>query len=303
MSLTGFISLPDVAARITPLQPRLPRLLGLALLVPPRSNRYALIGTAFDYLLRFELQRRAPHAISTRWVAEEAPDLICPPTDRLWAGMDLLAEAGPDDYLPADDAAALARRFIGDSRAAVAAYLNSPAPTDSQKADLAAHALRLAQLDPVYRKSTLKPGFDRVASEDVEELLGLLAVVPFDGLLNPDLLMLNPDFGAASRLVGDADADVIAGDLLVDLKVTKRGEVQDAHLDQLLGYLLLARRCAAQDVTFPVIHRLGIYFARHGHLWTQDAALWTEHPGFAEVERWFFERAQEEFQLVLARKV
>jgi hypothetical protein len=94
------------------------------------------------------------------------------------------------------------------------------------------------------------------------------------------VLRLNPPFGEASGLVGGADADLIAGDPLADVKVTKKGEVQGVYLDQLLGYLLLARRCAAEDVTFPTVKRLGIYFARHGHLLTQEAASILPGPAF-----------------------
>ncbi len=59
MSLLSFISLPDVAAKIKPLRPRLSRTIPAELRAKPRSNRYMTVGTAFDYLLRFELQRRA----------------------------------------------------------------------------------------------------------------------------------------------------------------------------------------------------------------------------------------------------
>ena len=81
MSLTSFLDMPDVTAKVKLLRPKLPRKLSAPLKIKPRSNRYMLVGTAFDYLLRFELQRRAPHAISKRWVAEYAPD-ICQPTQR-----------------------------------------------------------------------------------------------------------------------------------------------------------------------------------------------------------------------------
>src|SRR5262249_4708806 len=37
---------------------------------PTRSTRHRLLGTGFDYLLRFELSRLAPHAVDRGWVAE-----------------------------------------------------------------------------------------------------------------------------------------------------------------------------------------------------------------------------------------
>jgi hypothetical protein len=69
VSLLRFLAEPDVAAKIKPLRPKLPRKIPATLKVQPRSNRFMTVGTAFDYLLRFELQRRAPHAVAGRWVA------------------------------------------------------------------------------------------------------------------------------------------------------------------------------------------------------------------------------------------
>jgi hypothetical protein len=41
-----------------------------------RSRRYGLVGTAFDYLLRFELQRQAERTVGRHWVAEHAPRVL-----------------------------------------------------------------------------------------------------------------------------------------------------------------------------------------------------------------------------------
>ena len=68
MSFKSFVSMPDVAAKIKSLRPAISRKIPVQIKVEPRSKRYSLIGTAFDYLLRFELQRRAPHAVSNGWV-------------------------------------------------------------------------------------------------------------------------------------------------------------------------------------------------------------------------------------------
>src|SRR5262249_48932745 len=93
---------------------------------------------------------------------------------------------------------------------------------------------------------------------------------------------LNPTFGEA---FGGADADLISGDTLYEVKVTKDSTVKAEYLDQLLGYFLLAR----QQRSFAEIKRLAIYFARHRHVWEQPSTCWTDRPEFPELERWFFE--------------
>jgi hypothetical protein len=105
--------------------------------------------------------------------------------------------------------------------------------------------------------------------------------------------LLNPRFGQTSDFVGGADIDLIAGDSLVDFKTTKQDAVEVGSVDQMLGYLLLARKQQTIDPTFPVINQLSFYFSRHGYLWSMPASNWTSRPEFAELEQWFFQRAAE----------
>ncbi|HZZ72236.1 MAG TPA: hypothetical protein VFE24_08280 [Pirellulales bacterium] len=69
MPLKSFVTAKENVAKLKALRPLPPRLIGAPLRVLPRSIRYSLIGTAFDYLLRFEIKRRAGHAKSQPWAA------------------------------------------------------------------------------------------------------------------------------------------------------------------------------------------------------------------------------------------
>ena len=295
MSLTSFLDMPDVIAKVKPLRPKLPRKIVASLKVEPRSNRYMLVGTAFDYLLRFELQRKAPHAISEKWTAEYVPDFIWKEIGNGKVGFDLFHDAAPANYMSREDIAERAKRIIADAKADVSAYVKNKAPNQTILTDLAAHAVRLAKLDSVYRALRLDPRFEEADPEDVQDLVEMLAIVPFDQLLHPKLMLLNPNFKEASRLVGGADTDLIAGELLADFKTTVKSEMKAGDLDQLLGYLLLARKQRQVDSTFPIINRLGVYYCRHGHLWSTPASVWTDRPEFLEIEQWFFKRAEEVF--------
>ena len=75
MSLTDFIKLPDVRARFKAEFPKPKFDVQEELLVPsPNGSNYRLVGTAFDYLLRFYIKYQNPQAKAkeTRWVAEYA---------------------------------------------------------------------------------------------------------------------------------------------------------------------------------------------------------------------------------------
>lgn len=305
MSLTSFINMDDVRAKLRVLHPKVSRRINVPCKVEPRSDRYALIGTAFDYLLRFEIQRRAPHAITGEWVAEHAADLLGKEEGNFatWVS---LTEDGNGLVRPAQDESEMddelsekvcryAHNVVENAKSTVAAYVVNELPTRQEQAEMAAHAIRLANLDPFLRELQLNSGFDEVNNDDVEELLDMLAIVPFNMLIGNGPLFLNPTFGASSRLVGGADADLITGNMLVDLKVKKRVEIRAKELDQLLGYFLLARNQERVSSDFPKINKVALYFSRHGFLWSLDTSAWTYNPQFLEIEEWFLKRAEQVF--------
>lgn len=298
MSLTSFLDLPEVVDVVRPLRPKGRRTLDLPRRVDPRSSRTHVVGMAFDYLLRFELQRRAPHAVVRPWVAEYVPEML----RAAHAGvleLKVLSPSGPPTSLPPTGgfrkAARTAEEVIRAAQDAVAEYCTSDVISAAQEANLAADAVRLATLDLVYRAHRLDPRFMKADPEDVDDLVALLAIAPIEMLLAGRPLHLNPIFGESSALVGGADTDLITGDLLLDLKTVKEAEIRAGYLDQLLGYFLLARREHRREPSFPVVSRVGLYLARHAHLWIVDAAEWTSHPRFTEIEEQFFEMAAEVF--------
>lgn len=73
MSLTSFLRYnPDVRERFRIECPKPIFSIRKPLWAPPRSNRYALIGTAFDYLFRFYLERLNKVQTTYFWIAELA---------------------------------------------------------------------------------------------------------------------------------------------------------------------------------------------------------------------------------------
>lgn len=291
MSLTSFVGIKDVRERLKPLRAQLPHQIPAELKVEPKTNHYSLVGTAFDYLLRFELQRRAPHALTGPWVAEYATGLPLGPH----AEVIITPRNFPPDFY-GSEAGERTRAVVANAKASLADFVQNKAPIRSQFAELAGHAIRLAKLDLVRRAHYLDPRFDEADAPDVEDLLSLLEAVPIERMLDSKTMLLNPTFGESSGLVGGADADLVTGDLLVDVKTVTKGAVNPKDLDQLLGYFLLARHEQSIGATFPEIKHAGIYFARHGYLWTFDVAMWVRHPMFVEIEDWFFKRAKEQFQ-------
>ncbi len=304
MSITSLLNIKEVTKKVTPLRPKMPRKVNAPIKAEPQSNHYAVVGTAFDYFLRFELQRQVPHAISSRLVAELVPDklwhenengiVIFPSLAMDSNGLLYVSNSEPDEdmvYKVANDA----KETIESAKSAIQSYVSTASPTPEFQAELASHSLRLAKLDEFYRSGKLDSNFRDVDSRDVDDLLAILSIVPFESFLDDKLLLLNPHFAESSLLVGGADADLIVGNMLVDLKTTKQNEMRTKDLDQLLGYLILARNQREINPEFPVIDKLALYFCRHGYLWVQDVEIWTNNPEFNEIESWFLAYAEKEF--------
>ncbi len=289
MSLTSFVRLPKVAACLkTLLPPSDCRKVPATLKVEPRTDHYTLVGTAFDYLLRFEVQRRAPHAHTGKWVAENAVEYLERYSSMIQVTPREMTPAGGDVY----DLGVGAYRVVEDAKSAVGAYVRKKSPRSSERAELARHALRLARLDPLFRAGVLDLRFEEADAEDAEDLLAMLSIVPFETLIHDRMMLLNATFGESSRLVGGADADLITGNTLVDIKTVKRAVVTPGYFYELLGYLILSRNERRASRRFPEVNCLGVYFSRHGHLWTFDVKSMVRMKSFRKVEEWCLKEAR-----------
>jgi hypothetical protein len=114
-------------------------------------------------------------------------------------------------------------------------------------------------------------------------------------------LKLNPTFGMYSRRVGGADADLISGNRIVDVKVSRLPCVERFMVRQLVGYLMLHRSARRRNRRLPEITSVAIYFARFAHLWSLSVESILRHPKYRETEKWlsagatrFDRRAQRE---------
>jgi hypothetical protein len=265
MSLTDFLSQSHVKKQLRVLRPKFPRRFESQLFVPPRSDRHTIIGTAFDYLLRFELERRMPRAVRRPWIA--------------WK----VVEKMPFDL--GDQSRDLVQR----AELACQQYRTRKNPTRQDLEALADWAMRLARFDSILRALVFGDSpFAPVPQDDIEELVEMLQIAPYDQLVSEPMI-LNPAFGESSEIVHGADTDLLTGDALIDVKVTKHNEFKPQWLDQLFGYFLLAENHRAFDPTFPEVTRVGIYFARHGYLWTVPVGSWTDRPEFVPTRVWLFE--------------
>lgn len=251
---------------------------------PPLTANYGIVATAFDYLLRFRLQRLNKHAQASLWAAEQGVDMI-----------------GAEEHVYDLDAGRLSTKvtrhrrkadgYIAEARQAHDAYLKNGALGDG----LLVACLRLAYLDVALRVGPDRidwKGVEAPDKRDVADLRALLALVDEARFTSKRLCLLNPTFGLASNLVGGADADILLDDCLIDVKNTKDPHLDSRDFFQLVGYCLLngyaGVSCAGKTTAQP-INRLALYFSRYGHFWECQVDEVLPEKARPEIARWFFD--------------
>ncbi len=192
---------------------------------------------------------------------------------------------------------------IHDARALVDDYVKSGVIHD----DLFRLSLSLARLQGVWgacQGLMLRGLIERLGwtgildkpidSRDIDDLRNLWRVLETGDLCGMDgPIWLNPTFGKASEWVCGADADLIVGDLSVDIKVTKKPQFTREHFNQLVWYCVLDylgdKRGTTQKTDDMHLGRAGIYFARHGVLHTIDINEIYDAPNFGSFVQSFEE--------------
>lgn len=283
MSLTSFLTLPDVREKLRQefVKPRVAT--GKELLAPPLSKRYSTVGTAFDYLLRFYLERLNPNAKQRRWVAE--------------AGLEKLGgtefydiDTEEFSFLDDDGNQKTGRAMLNRAWDAHDRYVASGKITDS----LLKGVIALAHLDVIYRTGFADANLWVAHREDVRDLRKLISLVKPEEFRARRVCLLNPTFGIGSRLIGGADSDLFIDGMLIDIKVTKKGDLRREYFDQLLGYLALHEIWGLDGLKRKQkISKLAVYSARYAYwqvLNVKDVINVKTFPSFLQ---WFKERVEQ----------
>ena len=250
----------------------------------PRTKNYTSIGTAFDYLMRWHLEHTYQNKIKLpkEWIADSGTRLAkfayllqagIGPSARpdLWSdrqrGITFGAGVPAGVTINALEKCYLDTSHILDNAKSIhRQYLK----TGVASTQTVAAALSLVDLDIIFRTGTLEyflrtDGGTKPDADDITDMLNLYNALVESSTLHSEVrkarkIHLNPNFGKASKLVGGADADIIATGTLIDIKTTKSPEFKRQYWEQLCGYSALA------NIRRMKIKRVGVYFSRFGLL-------------------------------------
>lgn len=272
MSLTSFLEgSPAVRARLLSEFTKPEFRVKAAIKAPPLSESYGLTGTAFDYLLRFYVQKLNPSARTHYWTAQ----------------LGLLGLGDNETQF------ATAKRMILEAQGRHERFLASRRRRPTR--ELAEATVMLAYLETIFRSGIVDDNaFKSVPSAVVDDLEAMLALVRPEHFRAVKRCVLNPTFGLASALVGGADADLLIDDTLIDIKTGKHLVFYREIFNQLVGYYVLSCIGGIDNCPRGGIKHLAVYYARYGILHrvrVSDFVVKDRMPAFL---RWFKKCAKRE---------
>lgn len=291
MSLSMVIADPLVRRRLDLFIPDVSRKIEAKMLVPPRSADCRIIGGAFDYALRMKLVRAGGRVRHGPWVAEMSAAAL------FWK---YAYASSLDSSAFWDPLARKSLRVVQEARRFMESASSSSGSVDEETAF---HALRLARLDQEYRAGYSDGKFDRASRAEISEVVALLDVTPFDRFRHRRAVVCNPVLDMKGRVVGGADADLVVGDRLVELKTVNRSSVDISWVRQLVGYLVLARHPSASGAEPLSIRTLEIYSSRHAAFWSIQVDDVVRQRGFAAFEQWFLQNGQSAMKRAIRKRV
>jgi len=300
MSLTHFVSLPEIRQELEK-QFTMPSLKTPDnIRVEPKTKSYSLTGTAFDYLFRFKLKRLNPTALTKRWVAEIALNFLPQDYDDEELKAESKAKGIPVDILKEMIGLEIKKqpsslrekvgKLIKEAKRIYDEYIRSGIMND----EVIRATVHLAQIDPIYRANYLDPNLGQVDNLVIQELRELMEIVNDEAFIARDHCLLNPTFGDASHEVGGADADCIIDGCLVDIKTTKSAGFTRGQFNQLIGYYILHDIGGIDGDYNLTITTLGVYYSRYGELCTFTVAPLIGR-GYSSFVNWFRKKMKETY--------
>ena len=286
MGVKSFITRPPFHEKFLSTITRPQGKLDKPILAPPLTQNYQLVGIAFDYLLRFHLERINPGSKTSVWAAEEGVLFLYP------------FEGASDKY-------ERAKSHLDAARKRYQSFIQDGLLTN----ELISAALCLARLEGIRRSGVLNEA-DLVTFDerDIVDLRQLMSLVREQEFSSRRACYLNPTLGST-----DSNADLIIDDKLIEIKTIQKLVLDRRHLHQLVQYYILLslegigvgrKRRINYFEEVCEVNQICIYFSRHGYLHLMkigDLINPESLPGFV---KWYIEetRPLEDHRLAYCRK-
>ncbi len=282
MSLSTFLNNKDVRTRFSEEFSKPKFASKKEISAQPMTRHYSLVGTAFDYLMRFYIEQLNPKATTKKWVAESSVEKMQE------IGLTFTPQTKVIPIKINDNLIRRAKQMLSQAKEGYSNYTQSGEMND----ELIKCTILLAQLDTYFRAGIIDEDFGVIDDGDVADLRKLISLVNPDSFKAKELCLLNPTFGEASEIIGGADADLVIDNLLIDIKTTAKLEFKREHFNEIIGYYTLYKIGGIPNAPVePKIENLGIYYSRYGEFYTFPVAAVIVESKFAPFKEWFKEKS------------
>lgn len=241
------------------------------LLAEPLTKNYGLVGTAFDYIFRFFLEKiNNPSNPSQAWIAERGIE----------RGISLFGgEVG--------EVFEIGSEIIKNVKELKEEFIQ----TGNLSEELIRQTLRMSYIDIFYRAPIGMKDIGKDADKaDIEDIKNQFSLIDEKLFRSEEICLLNPEFGEATRLVHGADADFLIDKKLIDIKTTKNLQLKLEDFCQMIGYLMLHRISGIDERKDIEMDQLGIYYSRYGYLFLFDIKDLIDDYSLQKFTEWFERR-------------
>lgn len=300
LSLSDFIKLPDVKAKLKQEveKPRFSE--DKTLLAPVITSDPQKIGIAFHYLMRFYAKYLNPNAAYSNWVAEKSLELL-----EIYKDDDTILITPNFRLTKVPNTVQVPTGFVKNCKEqknkcyskskitikTAKKNLKSYLKTGKMGDKLIASALDLAQLDVLSLTPKRRSILDK---NDMEDLRKLTSIINPDTIKAKHNCVLNPGFGPEASKLMDAEGDLVIDNILIDIKTYKNLKVKREIFNQLIGYYTLYRIGGIRGMSPDnQITKLGFYFSRHAYLYTYQIEDLIDEKTYPDFIEWFKKRALE----------
>lgn len=302
LSLSSFLKLPDVKARLRQ-EFEKPRFsVDQPLLAPVLTSNPQKIGIAFDYLMRFYAGYLNSNAESNQWVAEKSLEIlreikdnnavITPPNSR--PRLVSKIDESPEGFI--EGWKKVKYKYYSQAKVAIKTArknLRSYLKTGKMGDKLISSALDLATLDVLCTAGYVPPlNRSKPDKNDLEDLRQLISIINPETIKADHMCVLSPSFGPETEKLMSAEGDLVIDNALIDIKTFGNLKLRRETFNQIIGYYTLYRIGGIRGMSPEnKITKIGIYFSRHGYLHTyrvEDIINESTYPAFIE---WFKKEA------------
>ena len=278
MTLTQFIDDDEIKKAIDEKFPKPNKKIDKDIICNPQSKNYALVGQSFDYIARFWIERQSDSVQKEDWNASHGLNIVRQQLPSYKENCEKLYNNAEYQY-------------------------NEYLKTGNFNKKTVQSAIDLSRLTTVYRSgyTGVLDNMGTYDEGDIEDCLNLYNSLDNSNALSCTNSILNPSFGDISRLVGNADADIIIDNKLIDIKTTKNAYFKKKDWRQIVGYAILVdlynELCLSGNSKIN-IDELGIYFSRHSVLKVVDSDYLYENNNYKEFRAWFVDKALNKYNML-----